>query len=195
LRVSEISVPPEDFVTLCYQRGAELKAYLFLGLAILIGAIVVLIFGLLFVVACNLVKRRAVFTGVGEWSTYPLVGFLLTAIVVALLMYAHSRGISDRSVSKWMAIIITGGFVFGTVSREFWPFRERWTFWVALSVLVVAHFALLSRVDWSRTGNFWALLVVGIPELALVSFLFSRLFPRTARGDADGDHADLDGLS
>ena len=55
--------------------------------------------------------------------------------------------------------------VFGYAVKEFWQFRERWTFWGELGVLIVAHFTILQRLHWEQASYFWLMVVVGIPEM------------------------------
>jgi biotin transporter BioY len=75
-----------------------------------------------------------------------------------------------------MNIFITAAIVFGAAARKFWSLRTKWTFWTALCVLSLVHFALLSRLHWQQAGYFWLPLVAGIPELALVIFVLRLAF-------------------
>jgi hypothetical protein len=98
--------------------------------------------------------------------------------------YAASKGIEEHIIVKWMNILLAAVFVFGYAVKKFWDFRRKWTFWAGLGVLIVGHFALLSRLRWEQASYFWLIVVVGLPELALVFFLlglaFKRRQPRTA---------------
>ena len=127
-------------------------------------------------VITNLIFKLPAWSKVGTFLSYPLLAIVVIAVGVGPYLYADSKGIEEYTVVKWMNIFITAVFVFGSSVRKFWSFRKRWTLWAELCVFLVGHFAFLSRLHWQKGGYFWLLIVVGIPEIALVFFLLGLRF-------------------
>jgi hypothetical protein len=119
-----------------------------------------------------------------DWLLSIFIAPLIIVAFTGSYFYAANKGIDEHTVIKWMNIVIAAVFVFGSAVRRFWNVRRKWTFWAGLSVLVIGHFALLSRLRWEQANYFWLILVVGLPELAVVFFLLRLAFnpkqPRTA---------------
>jgi hypothetical protein len=137
----------------------------------------------------NLITRRPIATNVSAWLLYVLAGALLVLVPASFYFYAKHKGVGEYTTIKWVNIAFAAVFVFGNALRKFWHFRKRWAFWAELSVLIVAHFFLLSRLRWAQASYFWIILVIGLPELAVVFFLlrlgFNPKQPRTANEVAD----------
>ena len=91
-------------------------------------------------------------------------------------VYAEYRGISDELSVKWRNVFLTALFVFGYAIEKFWKCRQKWSFWAELSVLVVAHFVILQRLQWQKANYFWLIIVVGLPEMFVVFFLLGLMF-------------------
>jgi hypothetical protein len=112
-----------------------------------------------------------------RWLLYIFMALLMIGVFGACFFYVMSKGTSDELFVKWMSIILTAAFVFGYTVKEFWRLRKRWTFWVELGVLVVAHFIVLQRLHWETASYFWLIVVIGIPEMVFVFFLMHTMFP------------------
>jgi len=84
-----------------------------------------------------------------------------------------------------MKILSTAVFVFGYAVKKFWNVRRKWTFWATLGVLIVGHTAILSLLRWEQASYFWFVVVVGVPELALVLFLLGLTFKPKQRRTAE----------
>jgi hypothetical protein len=123
-----------------------------------------------------------------RWSLYVLIELLMIGAFMACFFYATSKGIGDELLVKWMNIFLTAAFVFGYAVKEFWQFRERWTFWGELGVLIVAHFTILQRLHWEQASYFWLMVVVGIPEMIVVFFLLGVMF-QLSDSPSSGDPA------
>jgi hypothetical protein len=158
-----------------------LRGFLFLGLAIVIAAVVALVFLFLALAIFNLVTRRPFWTDMRHWLAYPLIAILIILPMEGFYFFASSRGVNQHETFKWLSIIITAVFVFGYAIKAYWLFRKRWTFWLVLSVLAATHFFVLSRLPWQRAGAS-LIYVIGIPELALVGFLLGLIFLRKPFG-------------
>jgi len=65
---------------------------------------------------------------------YFVVAPLMIAAFLGFFFYADSKGIREEFSVKWMNIFITAAFVFGYTVKEFWRYRQRWTFWAELGV-------------------------------------------------------------
>jgi len=153
-----------------------LGPFALLIIALVVGGLVLLLAAIPVLLVRNFISRRPVWTGVGAWLYYPLIATVMIAGLVGSYLYATSKGIEEYKTVKWANILITAVFAFGYAVKKFWLFRKKWTFWAELGVLVVGHFALLSRLHWEQASYFWLVVVVGIPELAFVSFLLSLMF-------------------
>jgi len=166
-----------------------------LAIAVGVAALFLLIGGIPVLIARNLVTRRPAATHLKEWLLYVLSAALMIIAFVSSYLYAIHKGIAEYTVVKWLNIFTTVFFVFGIAVKRFWHFRKRWILWAALIVLIVAHFVLLSRFRWEQASYFWLLVVVGIPELALVFFLLGLMFdPNESqlKGDALSGEASSD---
>jgi hypothetical protein len=150
--------------------------FVLLMVALVVSTLFVLLGAIPVLLVRNLIHKRPAWTGVGVWLFYPLVATLIIAGFVGSFFYAGSKGIDEYTTVKWMNILITTAFVFGYAMKKFWLFRTKWTFWATLGVLIVGHFAILSRLHWEQASYFWLLVVVGVPELALVFFLLGVTF-------------------
>jgi hypothetical protein len=111
-----------------------------------------------------------------RWLLTIFVALLMIGVFGACFFYATSRGIGDDLLVKWMNIIVTAAFVFGFAVKQFWRFRKRRTFWLALGVLLIAHFVVLQRLHWQMGGYFWLTIVMGIPEMFVVFTLIGLTF-------------------
>jgi hypothetical protein len=111
-----------------------------------------------------------------DWLLYFLIAPLMIAALLGFFFYADSKGVNEADTVKWMNIFITAAFVFGYTVKKFWHYRQRWTFWAELSVLVTVHFFVLQRLHWEKASYFWLILVIGIPEMATVFFLMGLMF-------------------
>jgi hypothetical protein len=116
-----------------------------------------------------------------RWLVYIPTALLLIGAFVGFYVYADYRGIPDLLAVKWMNIVTTALFVFGFTLKKFWQHHKRWTFWAELCVLLSAHFIILERLQWQKGSYFWLLLVIGIPEMAVVFFLLSLMFDLKVR--------------
>jgi hypothetical protein len=164
----------------------SLGPFILLLIAVLVATFIVLIAALVFLLGRKLVTGRPAGT---SRLLYLLIAPVMIIALEGFYFYAASKGIAEHTVIKWMNILIASVFVFGLAVRKFWVLHKKWTFWAALGVLIVGHFALLSRLRWQQAGYFWLIVVIGIPELALVFFLLGLVFkpkePRTANEVAD----------
>ena len=155
-----------------------------LAIAVGVAALVVLIGATPVLIVRNLITRRPAATHLREWFHYVLSGAFIATVFVGSYLYAKHKGISEYTFVKWLNISATAFLVFGTAVKRFWDLRGKWPFWTGLGVLIVGHFALLSRLRWGQTRYFWLLVIVGLPEIAIVFFLlgltFKRREPRTA---------------
>ncbi len=124
----------------------------------------------------RMVTGRSSQTSTKDWLLYFLIAPLMIAAFLGVFFYADSIGIHEEVSVKWMNISITAAFVFGYSAKEFWQYCRRWTFWVELGVLVVAHFALLGRLEWEKANYFWLPIVIGVPEAVVVYFLLGLMF-------------------
>jgi hypothetical protein len=156
--------------------------FLFLGFAIVIAAVVALVLIFLGLAIRNLVTRRPFWTGMRQWLAYPLMGILIILPIEGFYFFTARRGVNQHEAAKWLNILIAAVFVFGYAIKSYWLFRKRWTFWLVLSVLAATHVVVLSRFPWQRTGTFFLISVIGLPELALVGFLLGLIFLRKPLG-------------
>jgi hypothetical protein len=147
-----------------------------LAIAVGVAALFVLVGAIPVLVVRNLITRRPAVTHLREWILYVLGAALLIITFVSFYLYAKHKGIDEYKTTKWINILITANIVFGSAAKIFWRLRTKWTFWAALCMLTVGHFALLSRLHWPQAGYFWLPVVVGIPELALVIFVLAIAF-------------------
>jgi hypothetical protein len=111
-----------------------------------------------------------------RWLLYIAVALFLIGLLLGFFFYMKYRGISDELVVKWMNISLTASLVFGYSAKKFWQYRRRWTFWAELGVLVVAHFALLGRLEWQQAKYFSLPILIGFPEAIVVYFLLGLMF-------------------
>jgi hypothetical protein len=111
-----------------------------------------------------------------RWLLYIFTALLIIGCFWTCYFYAMSRGFGDDLFVKWMNIVLTAAFVFGNAVKKFWQFRRRWAFWAEIGVLIVAHFAVLQRLHWETASYFWLIVVIGLPELAVVFYLFGLMF-------------------
>jgi len=88
----------------------------------------------------KMVTGRSSETTTKDWLLYFLIAPLMIAAFLGSFFYADSKGIEEEVTVKWMNIFITAVFVFGYAAKKFWQYHRRWTFWVELGLLVVAHF-------------------------------------------------------
>ena len=159
-------------------------AFTLLLIAVVVAAFLVLVPTVLVLLGRKLVTGRPAGTQGRGWLLSLLIAPLMIAAFAGSYFYAASKGIEEHTIVKWMNILLAAVFVSGYALKKFWAFRRKWTFWAGLGVLIVGHFALLSRLRWEQASYFWLIVVVGLPELALVFFLlglaFKRRQPRTA---------------
>ena len=94
----------------------------------------------------------------------------------AYFFLRSERPIPDLAFLKWINIALTAVLVFGYAARKYWKFRARWALWAELFVLLVAHFAVLSRLPWGDGGYAWLIVVVGLPEMILVFVILDLLY-------------------
>jgi len=127
----------------------------------------------------KMVTGRSSETTTKDWLLYFLIAPLMIAAFLGSFFYADSKGIDEEVTVKWMNIFITAVFVFGYAAKKFWQYHRRWTFWVELGLLVVAHFIALQKLHWQKASYFWLMVVVGLPEMAAVFFLMSLMFGPT----------------
>jgi hypothetical protein len=153
-----------------------------LAIAVGVAALFVLVGAIPVLVVRNLITRRPAATHLREWLLYVLGAAFVIIAFVGSYLYGKHKGIDEYTTLKWMNILITAAIVFGSAAKKFWRLRPKWTFWAALCVLCVGHFALLSRLHWQQAGYFWLPVVVGVPELALVIFVLGLAFD--PRGNA-----------
>jgi hypothetical protein len=149
-----------------------------LAIAVGVAALFVLVGAIPVLVARNLITRRPVATHFREWLLYVLGAAPVIIAFAGSYLYAKHKGMDEYTAVKWMNISITAVIVFGFAAKKFWRLRTKWTFWAALCVLSVGHFAFLSRLHWQQAGYFWLPVVVGVPELALVIFVLGLTFDR-----------------
>jgi hypothetical protein len=124
----------------------------------------------------RMVTGRSSQTTTKDWLLYLLIAPLMIAAFLGFFFYADSKGIDEELSVKWTNIILTAAFVFGYAVKKFWQYRQRWTFWTEIGVLIVAHFGTLQRLHWQKASYFWLILVIGIPEMVLVFFLVALIF-------------------
>jgi len=148
--------------------------------AVLVAAFLVLVPTVLVLLGRKLVTGRPAGRRWRDWLLSLLIAPLMIVAFVGSYFYAGSKGIEEHTIVKWMNIILTAAFVFGSAVKEFWPFRKRRTFWVALGVFLVVHFVALQRLHWQTAGYFWLIIVIGIPELFAVFILLSLMFAPSA---------------
>jgi len=162
----------------------DIGPFTVLLIAAVVAAFLVLVPSVLVLLVRKFVTGRSVGTRGRDWLLSLLIAPLMIAAFAGSYFYAASKGIEEHTIVKWMNIFLAAVFVFGYAVKKFWDFRRKWTFWAGLGVLIVGHFALLSRLRWEQASYFWLIVVVGLPELALVFFLlgltFKRKQPRTA---------------
>jgi hypothetical protein len=153
-------------------------------IAVVVAVFLVLVPTVVVLLGRKLVTGRPTGTHGRDWLLSLLIAPLMIAAFAGFYFYAASQGIEEHTIVKWMNILLAAVFVFGYAVKKFWNFRRKWTFWAGLGVLIVGHFALLSRLRWERASYFWLIVVVGLPELILVFFLLGLMFkrkqPRTA---------------
>lgn len=154
----------------------SLGPYGLLTIAVGIAALFVAVAAIPVLVVRNLVTRRPAATHLKEWLLYVLGAALLIITFVAFFLYGKHNGLDEYKTVKWMNILITAAIVFGYAAKRFWLWRRKWTFWAALCVLAIGHFALLPRLHWQQAGYFWLPVVVGLPELVLVVFVLEWVF-------------------
>jgi hypothetical protein len=147
---------------------------------VLIG-ILVLFLALLGICAWRIRAQGLSWATAKRWLFYIPVALLLVATSVGFYVYADYRGVPDLIAVKWMNIVTTAVFVFGVTVKKFWQHSKRWTFWAELCVLLLAHFIILERLQWTKGGYFWLILVIGIPEMAVVFYLLSLMFDPKVR--------------
>jgi hypothetical protein len=111
-----------------------------------------------------------------RWSFYIPISLLAIGVFLGFFFYAAHIGISDELTAKWVNVFMTALFVFGFAIKKFWQYRRRWTFWAELSVLVVAHFIFLQRLNWQKESYFWLAIVIGIPEMFITFILLALMF-------------------
>lgn len=159
-------------------------AFTLLLIAVVVAAFLVLVPTVLVLLGRKLVTGRPAGTHGRDWLLSLLIAPLMIAAFAGAYFYAASKGIEEHTIVKWMNILLAAVLVFGYAVKKFWDVRRKWTFWAGLGVLIVGHFALLSRLRWEQASYFWLIVVVGLPELAVVFFLlrlaFQRTQPRTA---------------
>jgi len=165
-----------QFAVVCSSSMNNLGPFGLLAIAVGVAALFVLVGAIPVLVARNLITRRPAATHLREWLLYVIGAALVSVAFVGSYLYAKHKGIDEYTTVKWMNILITAAIVFGSATMKFWRLRTRWTFWAALCVLSVGHFALLPRLLWQQAGYFWLPVVVGVPELALVIFVLGLTF-------------------
>ncbi len=162
----------------------DIGPFTLLLIAVVVAAFLVLVPSALVLLVRKFVTGRSVGTHGRDWLLSLLIAPLMIAAFAGSYFYAASKGIEEHAIVKWMNIFLAAVFVFGYALKKFWDFRRKWTFWAGLGVLIVGHFALLSRLRWEQASYFRLIVVVGLPELVLVFFLlgltFKRKQPRTA---------------
>jgi hypothetical protein len=158
--------------------------------ALVVAAFLVLVPTVLVLLGRKLVTGRPTGTQGRDWLLSLLIAPLMIAVFAGSYFYAESKGIGEHTIVKWMNILIAAVFVFGYAVKKFWDVRRKWTFWAALGVLIVGHIAILSRLRWEQASYFWLVVVVGVPELALVFFLLGLMFNPKQRRTAE-EIADL----
>jgi hypothetical protein len=131
-----------------------------------------------------MVTGRSRQTTTKDWLLYFLIAPLMIGAFMGWFFYAERRGIAEETTVKWMNILVTALFVFGYAVKKFWNYRGKWIFWAELGVLIVAHFTLLSRLHWQQAGYFWLMVVIGLPEMVFVFFLFGLMFNTNRRRTA-----------
>jgi len=109
-------------------------------IAVVVAAFLVLVPSVLVLLVRKFVTGRSVGTHGRNWLLSLLIAPLMIAAFAGSYLYAASKGIDERTIVKWMNIILTAAFVFGFAVKEYWRFRKRRAFWVALGVFLVAHF-------------------------------------------------------
>jgi hypothetical protein len=153
--------------------------------AVLAAVFLLLVAAVLVLLVRKLVTGRPVWKQPRDWLLYLLIAPVMIAAFSGIYFYAASKGFDEHTIVKWMNILLSGVFVFGSTVKKFWDFRREWTFWAGLSVIAVSHFALLSRLGWEQASYFWLIVVVGIPELVLVFFLLGLMFNPKQRRTAE----------
>ena len=173
----------------CCYRINDFGPFTLLLTAVLVAAFLVLVPTVLVLLVRKLVTGRPTGTHGRDWLLSLLIAPFMIAVFAGSYFYAESKGIGEHTIVKWMNILIAAVLVFGYAVRKFWDVRKKWTFWAALGVLIVGHIAILSRLRWEQASYFWLVVVVGVPELALVFFLLGLTFKpkqrRTAKQIAD----------
>jgi hypothetical protein len=154
---------------------SDLGPFSLLAIPVGVASVFVLLVAIPILIARSLITRRPVATHLAEWPVYVLGAALLIFALVGSYLYAHHKRIPEYTVVKWLNISVTAFLVFGIAATEVWHLRKRWKFWAALGALAIAHFAFLSRLRWEQDGYFWLMVVVGLPELALIFFLLGLL--------------------
>jgi len=147
--------------------------FFLLLIAVLVATFIVLMATVVVLLGRKLITGRPVGTST---LLYYLIAPLMIITLGGFYFYAESKGVNEHTIVKLMNILVAAVFVFGFAVRRFWSLHKKWTFWMALSVLIVGHFALLSRLRWEQASYFWLVLVVGIPEMAFVFFLLGLMF-------------------
>lgn len=142
--------------------------------------ILVMIVAFLAYFVCKMVAGRSSQTSTKDWLLYFLIAPLMIAAFLAYFFYADNKGIDETTAVKWMNIFVTAVFVFGFSLKKFWRHRNKWTFWVESTVLVLAHFVVLQRLHWQKPSYFWLLIVIGLPEMFVVLLLLSLMFEPNA---------------
>jgi hypothetical protein len=106
-----------------------------------------------------------------RWLLYVPLALLIIGVFMGFFFYADYKRIPDVLAMKWMNILLTAAFVFGSVIKGFWHCRQMWAFWAELCALVAAHFLISQHLHWEKGGYFWLPVVIGIPEIFVVFFL------------------------
>ena len=154
----------------------DIGPFALLAIAVAVAAFLVLVPTVLVLLGRKLVTGRPIGKRGRDWLLSLLIAPVMIAAFVGSYFYAGSKGIDEHTIVKWMNIILTAISVFGFAVKNFWRFRKRQAFWVALGVLLVAHFVILQRLAWQTAGYFWLMIVIGIPEIFVVFFLISLMF-------------------
>lgn len=128
-------------------------------------------------------------TRISELAQYVLIALVLIIGFVGTLLFLDSRGVPDKISLKWVNIILTAVFVFGYAVKRYWKFRSRWTLWAELALLSIAHFVLLARLSWTEGGYAWLLVVVGLPEIAVIFFLLDLMYTKNGELASGGSQA------
>jgi hypothetical protein len=118
-------------------------------------------------------KKPRVWVVFKRWLLYIPIALLLIAVMEGGFAYATHIGIEDILAVKLMSILLTALFVFGYAIKHFWKYHQRVFLWVELGVLLIAHFAILQRLNWREANYPWLIVVVGIPEMFVVFVLLS----------------------